>query len=69
MTKLRPSGEIVAAMVGALLALVVVPAIMSVAHGDGAICFASVACPLSAINPCVRHPSFALIGRCAVVIR
>jgi len=56
-------------MVGALLALVVVPTIMSVAHGDGDICFAASACPLSALNPCVRHPSFAMVGRCAVVIR
>ena len=69
MTNLRPSGALVAVMVGALLALVVVPSIISVAHGDGDICFAASACPLSALNPCVRHPSFAMVGRCAVVIR
>jgi hypothetical protein len=66
MTNLGPGGAIVATMVGALLALVVVPAVMSVAHGDGSICLAASACPLSAFNPCVRRPSFALVGRCAV---
>jgi hypothetical protein len=38
MTNLGPTRAIVATMVGALLALVVVPAVMSVARGDGSIC-------------------------------
>jgi hypothetical protein len=66
MTNPGPREAIVATMIGALLALVVVPAVMSVAHGDGSICLSASACPLSAINPCERHPSFALVGRCAI---
>jgi len=60
----------VAAILAALLVLlVVVPAAISLANGDGAICFADSACPLSAINPCVRKPAFAVVGRCAIAIR
>jgi hypothetical protein len=66
---MKRRGALVAAMIGALLALVVVPAVMSLARGDGAVCFADSACPLSAINSCVRHPSFAVVGRCAFAIR
>jgi hypothetical protein len=64
------SGPRLAAILGVLLVLlVVVPAVISLASGDGAICVADSACPLSALNPCVRRPSFAVVGRCAVAIR
>ena len=67
MTNPRPRGGRLVAIVGALFVLlIVVPAVTSLASGDGAICFAASACPLSAINPCVRKPSFAIVGRCAV---
>lgn len=70
MTSTKSRGAQVAAIVAALLVLlVVVPAVISLANGDGAICFADSACPLSAINPCVRKPSFAVVGRCALAIR
>jgi hypothetical protein len=70
MTNAKPRGALVAAILGALFVLlVVVPVVISLASGDGAICFAAAACPLSAVNPCVRNPSFALVGRCAVAIR
>ena len=49
--------------------LVVVPAGISLASGDGPICLSASACPLSAVNPCVRKPSFAVVGRCAINIR
>ena len=59
-----------AAIVGVgIVLLIVVPAVVSLSHGDGAICFADSACPLSAINPCLRKPTFAVVGRCAVSIR
>ncbi len=58
------------AVAGAVLALfVVVPSVISLANGDGAICFETSTCPLSSLNPCVRKPSFALVGRCAVAIK
>lgn len=69
MTDPKPRGTLVlAAIVGALLGLlVVVPAILSLtANGEGAVCFTDSACPLSAINACVRRPSFAVVGRCAL---
>jgi hypothetical protein len=68
---MKPRRALVVAILGALLGLfVVVPAVVSLARGgDGAVCFADSACPLSAINPCVRHPLFAVVGRCAFVIR
>lgn len=70
MTNDKPRGALVAGMFGASLVLfVVIPAVISLASGDGAICFTRSACPLSALNPCVRHPSFAVVGRCAVAIR
>jgi hypothetical protein len=47
----------------------IVPALVSLASGDGAICFSDSACPLSAVNPCTRKPSFAVVGRCAVAIK
>jgi hypothetical protein len=61
---------LVVAILGPLFVLlVVVPAMMSLARGNGAVCFVDSSCPLSAINPCVRHPSFAVVGRCAFAIR
>lgn len=57
-------------LIGALVMLLgVVPSMVSVASGDGAVCVTDSACPLSAINPCVRSPSFAVVGRCAVDIK
>jgi hypothetical protein len=59
-----------AAILGVVLVLfIVVPTLVSLSQGDGAICFADSACPLSAINPCMRKPTFAVVGRCAVAIR
>jgi hypothetical protein len=46
-----------------------VPACVSLASGDGQVCIASNTCPLSAVNPCMRRPSFAIVGRCAVAIK
>jgi hypothetical protein len=61
---------LVASIVGAMFVLfIAVPAAVSLASGDGAVCFTSSECPLAGINPCVRKPSFALIGRCALAIR
>lgn len=63
---LKPRGAVVAAVVGALIGLlVVVPAILSLANGDGAVCFSDSGCALSPLNPCVRRPAFAVVGRCA----
>ena len=57
-------------LVGALLVLLLgLPAAVSLANGDGAVCFTDSACPLAAINPCVRKPSFAVVGRCALPIK
>jgi hypothetical protein len=59
-----------AAIVTALVAVVVVvPACVSLGSGDGQVCVASNTCPLSAVNPCRRRPSFAIVGRCAVAIK
>jgi hypothetical protein len=70
MMKVTPRGALFAAVVGAFfMMLVVVPSVISLASRDGAICFSDSACPLSAVNPCVRKPSFAVVGRCAVDIR
>jgi hypothetical protein len=70
MTSTKPRRTLVASTLAALVALlVVVPALISVTSGGGAICVADSACPLSAINPCVRKPSFAVVGRCALAIR
>ncbi len=66
----KRKGPWAAAIVGgALVAFVVVPSIMSVSSGDGSVCFTDSACELSAINPCVRTPAFAVVGRCAVSIK
>ena len=70
MTKPKPRGVVVASVVGAGLALfVVVPAVVSLSSRDGAICFTHSTCPLSAVNPCIRKPSFAVVGRCAIAIK
>ena len=70
MTNPKPRGALVATILGALVVLLVaVPAAVSLASSDGAVCFTDSACPLSAVNPCVRKPSFALVGRCAVDIK
>jgi hypothetical protein len=59
-----------ASILAALFMLfVVVPAAVSLGSGDGAICFTDAACPLQAVNPCMRRPSFAVVGRCAVAIK
>ncbi len=55
---------------GALFVLLVVaPLGVSLASGDGAVCFTDAACPLSSLNPCVRKPPFAVVGRCEVAIK
>jgi hypothetical protein len=70
MTTPKPATTVAAIALGAvILVLVVIPAAVSLSNGNGAICFADAACPLSAVNPCVRKPAFAVVGRCAVAIR
>jgi hypothetical protein len=70
MTSWKSPGAVGAVALGAsTLALVVIPAAVSLASGSGAVCFVDSACPISPINPCVRKPTFALVGRCAVDIR
>ena len=54
---------------GAFVLLLAVPAALSLARGDGAVCITSASCALSALNPCQRHPRFALLGRCAIAVR
>jgi hypothetical protein len=66
LSRSRPAAAILGA---ALVLLIVVPTLVSLSQGDGAICFADSECPLSAINPCLRKPTFAVVGRCAVAIR
>jgi hypothetical protein len=70
MTNVKPRAALFAAILGALFVmLIVVPSVISLTSRDGAICFSDSACPLSAVNPCVRKPSFAVVGRCAVDIK
>jgi hypothetical protein len=70
MTNPKPRGIFGALIVVALFVLlIVVPAVISLASADGAMCFTDSACPLSAVNPCLRRPSFAVVGRCAVDIK
>ena len=47
---------------------IVVPAVVSLASGKGPVCLQSSSCPLAAVNPCVRTPSLAIVGRCSVDI-
>jgi len=69
MTSAKPRRAVIAAVLVALLVvLVVVPVVTSLASGDGAVCFTDSACPLSAVNPCVHKPAFAVVGRCALSI-
>jgi hypothetical protein len=68
-TSAKPRRSLVAAILAALFVLfVAVPALISLTSGDGTLCFADSACPLSALNPCVHKPAFAVVGRCAVSI-
>jgi hypothetical protein len=70
MTNPKPASTVAAFALGAvILVLVVIPAAVSLSNGNGAICCADAACPLSAVDPCVRKPSFAVVGRCALPIR
>lgn len=62
------SSRAAAILVALFVLLVVVPAAISLASGKGAVCFDASSCPLSALNPCVRKPSFAVVGRCEVAI-
>jgi hypothetical protein len=67
MTNEKLQRAFLAVTIGAFLVLFVLgPAVMSLTQGDGAICFTASSCPLSPLNPCVRHPSFAVVGRCAL---
>ena len=66
----KPQRALVASVLGGVFVLlVVVPSVISLANGDGAICFSASSCPLSAVNSCARNPSFAVVGRCAIAIR
>jgi hypothetical protein len=70
MTNRRPASTVVVLALGAVvLVLLVIPAAISLSNGGGAVCFADSTCPLSAVNPCVRKPTFAVVGRCAAAIR
>jgi hypothetical protein len=70
MTTSRARSPLLAAAAFALLLLfLAIPAALSLANGDGAVCFTDAACPLAPINPCVRKPSFAVVGRCALPIK
>ena len=70
MTNFKGRSAIDAVALGAAtLALAIIPAAVSLASGSGAVCFVDSACPISAVNPCVRKPTFALLGRCAVDVR
>ncbi len=69
MTNAKPRRAIVTTILAAVFVLfVAIPAVISLTSGDGAICFTDSACPLSLLNPCVRKPAFAVVGRCAVSI-
>ena len=70
MTDARAQTPVLAATAIALLALFLgIPAAISLANGDGALCLTDSGCPLAPINPCVRKPSFAVVGRCALPIK
>jgi hypothetical protein len=66
---MKPRKAIAAILTALVAMLVVVPACVSLTSGDGQVCFESNTCPLSAVNPCMRKPSFAIVGRCAVAIK
>jgi hypothetical protein len=60
---------VMATVLGAIFVLLVaLPVVISLTSGDGAVCFTDSACPLSIINPCVRKPVFAVVGRCALSV-
>jgi hypothetical protein len=66
---MKPRMALAAILTALVAMLVVIPACVSLATGDGQVCVASNTCPLSAVNPCMRRPSFAIVGRCAVAIK
>jgi hypothetical protein len=68
MVEMKPRKALAAILAALVAMLVVVPACVSLASGNGKVCVASNTCPLSAVNPCMRKPSFAIVGRCAVAI-
>jgi hypothetical protein len=68
MHELEPRRAFAVILTALVALLVVAPACVSLASGDGQVCVASATCPLSAVNPCVRKPSFAIVGRCAIAI-
>jgi hypothetical protein len=68
MVEMKPRKALAAILTALVAMLVVVPACVSLASGNGQVCVASNTCPLSAVNPCMRKPSFAIVGRCAVAI-
>jgi hypothetical protein len=68
MTTTKPRRVIATVLAALFVALVAVPAVISLASGSGAVCLSDSACPLSLLNPCVRKPAFAVVGRCAVSI-
>jgi hypothetical protein len=66
----KRQGALVVGILAALFVLLIaVPAAISLATGDGAICVVDSACPLSQINPCARNPPFAVVGRCTAALR
>jgi hypothetical protein len=69
MVEMKPRSALTAILVVLVATLVIVPAFVSLASGDGQVCVAHDTCPLSAVNPCMRRPSFAIVGRCAVAIK
>ena len=66
---MKPGTKLAVALVVLVAVVIGVPACVSVASGDGQLCLASGDCPLSAVNPCVRKPFFAIVGRCGVAIK
>jgi hypothetical protein len=69
MVEMKPRKALAVILTAIVAMLVVVPACVSLTSGDGQVCLASNTCPLSAVNPCMRKPSFAIVGRCAVAIK
>jgi hypothetical protein len=69
MVEMKPRKALAAILTALVAMLVVVPACVSLAGGDGQVCVASNTCPLSAVNLCIRKPSFAIVGRWAVAIK
>jgi hypothetical protein len=56
------------AVLGAIV--VSIPATLSLSRGGGGtICFFNSTCGLNNVNPCVRSPPFAFIGRCGLPLQ